>query len=248
MASLLNKVSIFSDGSLQVTQQAVIDPPTVQLWQHKDDIGADGVVRGCAPCPAVWPMSDHKVFITRQWQYFIRAINMGRSLQHVAALFGPSLAFCNRQKTDIRRDWLQEKDLDRPDPDFDRVRTCSLSVMTGTVAGDYLTITMMDGNNPPPLKAGRRYPMAVSQINPDDYLYHPRTHRHLFFAANISKWDDEEKVLNTVPFPNGAVYDWTGDGRPYTWLPHVSRFQVHYPLVNLKKLPAGSPAPMPYWP
>lgn len=221
----------------------VVEP--VQLWQHLDDVAIDGKPRDCAPCPAVWPMSDHKVFATRQWQYFIRAINMGRSLQHVAALFGPKLAFTNRREDDIRRDWLQERNLDRPDPDLDRVRTCSLSVMTGTVAGDYLTVKMMDGNGPPPLKAGRRYPYRVEDINPDDYLYHPRTHRWLFFAANISSWDDENKVLHTVPFPNGAVYDWFGP-QPVTWLPHVSRFEVRYPLSKLKKLPPGSDIPSPY--
>lgn len=223
-----------------IPQPEPVLPSAVQLWQHKDDVEIDGVPRDCSPCPAVWPMSDHKVFVTRQWQYFIRAINMGKSLQHVAALFGPALAFTNRSVDDIRRDWLRERDLDRPDPDFDRVRTCSLSVMTGTAAGDYLTVTMMDGNGPPPLKPGKKYPMAASQINPDDYLYHPSTHRHLFFAANISSAD------RTVPFPNGAVYDWTGDGKPYTWLPHVSRFVINYPLSKLKELPPGAEIPSPY--
>ncbi len=124
--------------------------------------------------------------------------------------------------------------------------------MTGTVAGDAglstgsLTVKMMDGNGPPPLKPGKQYPMSVGQINPDDYLYHPRTHRHLFFAANISSWDDENKVLRTVPFPNGAVYAYTGDGKPYTWMPHVSRFVINYPLSKLKKLPPGAETPSPY--
>jgi hypothetical protein len=241
MASLLNSLSVWSDGSLRAFDlEPVLEPVMPQLWQHKDDIGIDGKPRDCSPCPAVYPMSDHKVFVTRQWQYFIRAINMGMTLQAVAAKFGAGLAFCNRNRTDVRRDWLQEKDLDRPDPDFDRVRTCSLSVMTGTAAGDYLTVRMLDGNGPPPLKPGKQYPMSVSQIRPDDYLYHPRTHRWLFFAANITNENGE-----TVPFPNGAVYDWFGP-RPVTWMPHVSRFDVRYPLSHLRKLPAGTVLPSPY--
>ena len=233
-----------ADVSITITSAKIIPQPArPPLWQHLDDIGALGRIRDCAPCPAVYPMNDHKVFITRQWQYFIRAINMGMTLQAVAAKFGAGLAFTNRNRADIRRDWLQEKDLDRPDPDFDRVRTCALSVMTGTTAGNYLTVKMLSGNIPPPLKPGKQYPMAVSQINPDDYLYHPRTHRWLFFAANIINAINAGGTV--VPFPNGAVYDWFGV-RPVTFMPHVSRFEVRYPLSKLERVPDGAPIPSPY--
>src|SRR3990172_5809896 len=101
------------------------------LWQHKDDFGVHGGPRNCAPCPAVFPMQDSRVAITDQWQFFIRAINNGMSVQHVVALFGHKKAFTNRKPNDLRADHLQGENLNRPDPDFDKVRTCALSVMTG---------------------------------------------------------------------------------------------------------------------
>ncbi|HET9587999.1 MAG TPA: hypothetical protein VFO91_04335 [Anaerolineales bacterium] len=215
--------------------------PSIQHWQHKDDIGVFGMPRECAPCPAVFPMQDTRVTVTRQWQFFIRAINYKMSLRHVAALFGPQKAFTNRNPSDLRADHLRGENLDRPDPDFDKVRTCALSVMTGEASGDDLIVTMLDGSQPPPLKEGRRYPERVEDINPNDYLFTPWTHRHFFFAANIIKPDGK-----TVPFPNGASYDWMGDRKQYSWMPHVSRFEVRYPLSNLIALPAGSPVPSPY--
>lgn len=215
----------------------------VPLWQHKDDIGLKGAPRKCAPCPAVFPMQDSRVAVTKQWQFFIRGTNYGMSVQHVAALLGPKKAFTNRNPKDRRADHLKGENLDRPDPEFDKVRTCSLSVMTGIVSGDELIVMMLDGSQPPPLKGGRSYPQQLEEINPDDYLYTPWTHRYLFFAANIIKRNGK-----TAPFAKGAVYEWTGDQRPYSWLPHVSRFEVRYPLSNLIELPAGSLIPSPYSP
>jgi hypothetical protein len=216
---------------------------SVPLWQHKDDRGALNEIRECAPCPAVFMMHEHRVKITKQWQFFIRAINPGMSVQHIAALFGPTKAFTNRPRNDARANHLMGTKLSRPDPEFDKVRTCALSVLTGTVSGKHLIVTMLDGSQEPPLKEGRSYPERVEDINPDDYLFTPQTHRHLFFAANIIRRDGR-----TVPFPKGAVYDWTNDGKPYTWLPHVKRGQVEvrYPLSKLIELPPGAEIPSPY--
>jgi hypothetical protein len=133
--------------------------------------------------------------------------------------------------------------LNRPDPEFDKVRTCALSVLTGSVSGEDLIVAMLDGSQEPPLKDGRRYPETVEDIKLDDYLFVPQTHRHFFFAANIIRRDGR-----TVPFPHGAVYDWMDDDRTYTWLPHVKRsqFEIRYPLTKLIPLPAGAPLPSPY--
>lgn len=137
---------------------------------------------------------------------------------------------------------LGEK-LHRPDPEFDKVRTCALSVLTGEVQGDSLIVSLLDGSQPPPLKEGRSYPERVEDINPDDYLFLPETHRHFFFAANIIRLNGK-----TVPFPHGARYDWTGDDHLYSWLPHVarSRFEVRYPLARLRQVLRGAPIPAPY--
>ncbi len=216
---------------------------SIPLWQHQDDRGALKKIRKCAPCPAVFTMHEHRVKITKQWQFFIRAINPGMSLQHVAALFGPTKAFTNRARNDSRASYLTGTKLSRPDPEFDKVRTCALSVLTGVESGEDLIVTMLDGSQEPPLKEGRSYPERVEEIHLDDYLFTPQTHRHLFFVANIIRRDGR-----TLPFPHGAVYDWTHDGKPYTWLPHVKRghVEVRYPLSKLIQLPSGAEVPSPY--
>jgi hypothetical protein len=214
----------------------------VQLYQHREDLEVYGYIRDCAPCPSIFPMTgDIKTEITEQWQYYVAACNSGMELQYVAALFGPGKAFTNRNKDFICADWLRRRNLKEPNPWWDKVRTTSRSVMTGTKVIDTLKVTMLDGTKEPALKPGRSYPKAVGEINPDDYLYHPRTHRHLFCVANIVNIKGE-----VVPFDNGALYDWTGDGVPYTFIPHIARFPVYYPLENLIELPPGSPIPSPY--
>ena len=131
--------------------------------------------------------------------------------------------------------------MDRPELEFDKVRTCALSVLSGVVSGDMLKVEMMDGNQPPPLKPGRSHPQRVEDINIDDYLFTPQTHRHLFFAANIIRRNGK-----IIPFPHGAVNEWANDGHFYSWLPHVSRFPVLYPLSKLMQLPPGVPIPVPF--
>lgn len=220
------------------------------LWQHKDDpsLGEAAPKRVRYPTPQVFTLHDGAMTVTEQWQFFIRAINHKMPLKKVSAIFGSRRAFCNRKGFGDpehlpRADHILGENLDRPDPEFDRIRTCGLSVLTGVVSGEFLVVTMLDGTKDPPLKEGRNYPARVKDVDLDDYLYTPETHRHLFFAANIINREGE-----TVPFPNGAVYDWTGDGRPYTWLPHVARFEVRYPLSKLTKLPEGAAVPGPYRP
>ena len=219
------------------------DPQTaeVPLWQHKEDRGAFGLIRNCAPCPAVFTMHESRVTVTKEWQFFIRAINLGMSIQHVAALFGPTKAFTNRDPEDDRANYLLGSNLDAPELEFDKVRTCALSVVSGEVQGDMLRVDTMDGSKPPPLKSGRIQPQSVEDVNPDDYLFTPQTHRHLFFVANIVRSNG-----NVRPFPHGALYPWTNDGQFYTWMPHVSRFPVQYPLSRLMRLPSGAPILIPY--
>jgi hypothetical protein len=224
----------------------------IPLWQHKDDpqLGAAAPERVRVPTPQVYTLHEKAMAITQQWQYFIRAINHHMDLKKVSAIFGSRRAFCNLKGFNDpdrppRADFLLRENLGRREPEFDKVRTCALSVMTGQEREGELFVTMLDGSKPPPLKEGRSYPERVEDINVDDYLFTPQTHRHFFFAANIINRRGE-----TVPFPNGAVYDWTGDGRPYTWLPRVAPagIRVRYKLSKLTKLLPGSPIPSPYQP
>jgi len=261
-------------GSVKIIRPVQPEPmPAVLYRRHKDDMEVWGHTRGCAPCPAVWPYSDHKVPVTMQLQFFIYAINEGMPAQYVDALFGPALAFCNRAVDDLRRSWLLLRDLTRPDPDLDRVRTCSRSAMSGTTkfslvqafkdsvsaifkgsfkglrkalsltTDNVLVPVMFDGWSNPPLKPGRLYPTRVQDVKLDDYLLTPEYNREYFFGATITNAKG-----HTVPFPHGIIRPYTNDGRPYVWMPHISRRPVEVPLANLVTLPLGSPPPSAYYP
>lgn len=218
-------------------------------WRHKADWEIGGI-RTCASrlggCPQVYTFLEFPVEITPAWQFFIRAINHIMEVRHVAAILGFFRAFANGtgfgDPTDPRANWLLRESLTSPNPQFDKTRTCARSVMTGVVRGESLLVDMLDGRNPPPLKPGRRHPVRVEDANIDDYLYTPYTHPHYFFVANNVKPDG-----STVPFSDdGGVYDWIGDGRPVTFLPHVSPGPVLYPLSRLVRLPDAAPQPSPY--
>ena len=230
-------------------------PPGLPLWQHKDDeeLGDEAPHRPHPRDPAVFPLEKSeaaRVDLTKQWQFFIRAINYNMPPEEVSDLFGFRLAFCNftglKDPEHPRADFLKGENLSSPLPQLDKVRTCALSVMTGRVRGEELIVEMMNGSKPPPLKPGRSYPETIDEIDPDAYEFTPKTHRHLFFAANITKAGGRK----ITPFPNGALYDWTLDGRKYTWMPHVkpARITVRYPLSQLNRLPPNSEIPSPYKP
>lgn len=245
-----------------------VAPVLPALWMQREDAEVFGGIRACAPCPAVFVFNDTRVDLTQQWQYYIRAINYAMPVEKVAAILGKAKAFCNGtgfgDPADPRANFLLNESITSPLPQFDKTRTCARSVVTGTpifslmqafklfrksfaalrksfAEPNMLAVRVLNGNYPPLLKPGRTYPTTISQIDPDDYLYLPETHRHFFFAANIVNTRGE-----VVPFPNGALYQFTGDGMPYTWLPHVCRFPVNYPLSRLVALPEGSLPPSPY--
>lgn len=249
--SLIRKLGVLSDGSLQELPKR---PP---LWTHREDVGTDlwnGNLRPCASggCPAVFVLKTPalKTQLTKDWQFYLLAINDHMTPYEMATELHFRLAFCNMtglgDDDKPRRDYLRGKDLNaRELPRFDKDRTCSRSVMTGAVDGDYLLVVTLDGNRPPPLKPGRSYPQRVEDVKADDYLYAPRTHRWLFFAANtVVAQTGGGSRLN--PFPRGKVYPWTGDGRLYTWFPHVAREAIRYPLSRLRKLGDTDPIPSPY--
>lgn len=230
----------------------VITPERPPLWFHLEDVESrafGGRLRSCAAegCPAVFTLLEPplKVRLTRDWMFYIRAINNTMRLEHVSAIFGNTKAFTNHPRAARFADYLLGEDLNQADNFFDKDRTCSRSVLTGRVEGNYLVLSTFDGNKPPPLKPGRRYPQRVADIHIDDYLYNPRDHRWLFFAANNVKVKAGD-TSSISPFDHGGIYDWTGDGRMYTWLPHVTRHTIYYPVSRLRKLRADEPIPSPY--
>ena len=113
-----------------------------------------------------------------------------------------------------------------------------------TTANNVLNVWTFDSMKPPPLKPGKVYPVAISKVNPDDYLYMPERDREKFLVANIVNNAGE-----VVQFPRGGLYPWTGDQTPYSFLPHISNHSygdVLYPLANLLPIAANAPIPSPY--
>lgn len=229
------------------TTEIPLRPP---LWMHmEDDMVADGSIRSCAPCPAVWVLKDDQhVYFGRQWQYFLVAANYNMTLENVMLLLDYRLAFANRtgltNPNDPRADYITGRHLTKRPPQLDKVRTCSRSVLTGDVVGTNLRVRLFDARQAPPLKPGRVYPSRVEDVNPDDYLYLPQTHPWMFLTANIVNRSGE-----CSQFPRGAVYAWTNDGAPRSFVPHIynpTYGEVLYPLENLRKLGETEPIPHPY--
>src|SRR5688572_15461171 len=236
--------------SLSVQQQvtiarkstpAVIDLPRPPLWFVKES-AFQGIRTSV---PAIVNLLAQPVTMTRDWQYYIRAINRGMTRQHVSAIFEYKKAFANGtgtgDSTDPRRDYILSENLDADkDIQMDKVRTCVRSTHTGVANDTVLRLLTLDGNQPPPMKPGKRHPQTLDEIRLEDYLYQPRTHRWLFFAANNIGGDGQ-----VTAFAHGAIYEWFGD-RQVTWLPLVSRFPVSISLQYVRKLGQDDPMPSPY--
>lgn len=220
-----------------------------EIWMHKEDQDTDifstsSGIRTCASggCPAVFPLLEprRKVVINRDWQYYAIAINYNMQLINIFHLFDDHLAFCNNgagfynADNPRKRDYFFNRLNYAENVRFDKVRTCSRNVMTGTVEGDNLRVFTMDGNLPPPMKPGKSLPRTQAEINLDDYLYNPREHPWMFVVANRVTVKPGRQT-SVAPFPRGAQYPWTGDNYNYSFLPLVSCEPVLYPLEHLEK-------------
>lgn len=236
--------------------------PIPQLYMHKEDkdtgiFSSTSGVRSCASppeggCPAVFVLKEPraKTQLTKDWQFYIRAINYAMSLENVFLLLDNHLAFANNTGFESlsnpgKKDYFFGRTEFVELPRFDKDRTCSRNLLSGVVVGDKLRVTVMDGNQPPPMKEGKPRPQRIEDVRFEDYLYNPRDHRWMFVVANrvTTKPGGQTSV---APFPRGAVYPWTGDGQNYSFLPLVSREEILYPLKYLKKLIPGEPIPNPY--
>lgn len=265
MSYRTQRITTYNNGTFQVE---TFYPPTPTgtsiYYMQKEDVdsgvflNSDGkpTIRSCATtggCPAVFVMLTPKlkVNLDKNWQFYLIAINMGMTLENISSILDTHWAFCNDSgfRSGALRNYILNKDLNAVDetgkpayPRFDKDRTCSRSVVKGVELGSVLQVVTFDGNKPPPLKEGRSYPQRIEDINIDDYLYNPRDHRHMFFAANAVA-SKPGGLSSVAPVPRGAIYDWTEDGLPYTWLPHVSRHVVYRPLSQLTKV---TTIPSPY--
>lgn len=238
---MIQKLDVYQGE--QVTTLVPKDSVNRPLWMVKHQ-AFEGARRNV---PAIVNLLPQSMKLSREWQFYIRAINHAMTIQHVSAIFGYFKAFCNGtgfgDPSDPRKNFLLNKDLGPriEFPQFDKIRTCIRATHTGEVSNDYLWLETMDGENPPLLKPGKRQPRTLDEINIEDYLYNPRDHRCLFFAAN-----NIGSSGNVTAFDHGGFYPWFQDGkRQVTWLPLVGTFPVrlHEDLVE-----QVTEIPSPYWP
>lgn len=184
-----------------------------------------------------------------------------------------------RQDLDPRADYFHNKntaDGSKP-PQFDKIRTCSYNTVTGieefslvtalkttasllqprvgaskatladvrqAISTKVLTVRTFDSRLRPPLKPGRSYPTRISEIDASAYLYLPQHNREMFIVANIVN-----RAGAVTQFPRGGLYNWTGDGTPYSFLPHISNHfygKVQVKLDKFKKLEKDAAVFRPY--
>ena len=219
-----------------------VKPFTPPLWMVQHE-AFQGIRRSV---PAIVNLLAQSMKITREWQFYIRAINYAMELRHVSAIFEYRKAFANGtgfgDASDPRRDYLLGENLTaKEDPQFDKIRTCIRATHTGEVSGDYLWLETMDGEVLPKLKPGKHHPRTVAEINIDDYLYNPKEHPWLFFAANNIGTNG-----NVTAFDHGGFYPWFQEGaRQVTWLPLVGTFPVR---IDTGLVEAVTEVQSPYWP
>lgn len=229
--------------------------PKIQYYQHLEDKEVFGYIRPCAAgggCPAVFVLNEPntKVIFTKDWQYYLIAINYGMDLVDVSALLHYKLAFANGtgfgKDGDPKRNYILERDLNsKRDPSLDKDRTCSRNIVTGIEVGGMLKLKTFDGNQAPPMKPGKPRPQTIAEIRFEDYLYNPRDNREMFVVANevSTKFGGNTSV---PPFPRGILYSWTNDNFPYSFLPLVSDEVIYYPLQFLRKVDPKEGIPSPY--
>lgn len=108
-------------------------------------------------------------------------------------------------------------------------------------AQNVLQVYLFDSRQPPPLKPGRAYPSRIQDVRLDDYLFNPRMHRWMFLVATIVN-----RAGDVVQFPRGGLYPWTGDGMPYSFLPHIANLDYGPVRVPLSRLQPVDRIPSPY--
>lgn len=249
------KISIRSNHNQIPTPSTTVTPGTVSYMVNEDG-KVFGGIRSCAPCPAVMVLKDDPhVFIDRQLQYYCRAINYNQPIQYVIANFGYFLAYCNGtgfgNPSDPRANWLTGQRLDQKSPQFDKVRTNSRNVLTGTEQYSLVIALKSVQNRLQSILGGKKMILRtvldgflsknVLKVATFDSTKPPPLKPGRMYPQSVEEINPDdylympqynrEKFLvanivrpdgKVVQFDNGGLYDWTGDNTPYTFLPHIS--------------------------
>ena len=225
----------FDDNSFIELESKPIEatplPDGYSLYQYGDDFQVMGGARGCAygGCPGVMPLPDERsagpdTIFSKQWQFYVYAINLGMSLNAIIVLMGDSKALFNNTGfggSEQFNNYLTGNIGYPKDPRLDKLRTFGLNTHACKPVEGGLQLLTMDGTKNPALKPGKTYPNSLQEINPEDYLYLPKTHRWLFLDCNNVKWKPDGS-LGYGPFANGILRDWLPDNRIHSFFPLVS--------------------------
>lgn len=157
-----------------------------------------------------------RVVLIKEWQLYLRKINPRMTANHVAALLGSNKAFTNNTgfatflNPTQRRNYITNATPDErlPLPEFDKDRTCGFACHRAVVEGDFIRVTTLDGNHPPP---------SLSEKNPG-------THPHLYFHATLVYSGGSIR-----PFPNAAPAPEWGYTRNVVLIPLVATHPIIYP-------------------
>lgn len=210
-------------------QQEYSLPPGYVLAQYGEDEQVLGGIRACASggCPAVMVLNDAPdTIFTKQWQYFVYAINPGMSLAAVVALMGDAKALFNNtgfgSGTEFNNYLTGNINRGR-DPRLDKLRTFARATHAVMDYDDtrYKVLTF-DGNKPPPLVDGATYPNTLAEVRLDIYKYTPQRAPWMFMACNNIK-NKPGGLTSISPFANGAYYPWTvTPNEQFSFFPLVS--------------------------
>lgn len=230
-----------------------------RLFQLGDDFQVLGKAREIntlfGGAPAVLNMiktDDPDVWFTKDWQFALVAWNMGMKLAAIMAIMGDPKALMNGTGIDgDRNNYLTGKTGFKKDPCTDRFRSFALSTHECIEDGDWLIPVAMDGSQPPPMKPGRKRPQTLSDIYPEDYLYHPMTDPEKFCVCSNVRWKSGPKRLGYGPWANGIIPKWMPAGSPiYTFFPFVTRqySSLRTPKRWWNEIQEGQQIPSPYRP
>lgn len=239
------KINLEGFSGLEINLEPGL-PPGYGYYQYKEDIESEnfgkGKLRGCAyphvdpstgtstdgGCPAVMVLSqDYDTKFDKQWQFYLYAINQGMTLAAIIAKLGDENALAN--KTGFREDDPKDNYLTgnvgyNKNPWLDKLRTFSRNIhLCLDVGNDLLKVVTLNGNYPPLLKGGERYPAQLTEVNVNKYYYTPQSHPEMFLVmSNVKAAPGGSKVF---PFAHGVTRPWRqalGDNNIYTYFPLVS--------------------------
>lgn len=262
MKKVVKQSTYWSDNSITETFPAEQEmrpglirnvPAGYSIYQLGEDIQLYGKLRDEASdgCPGIyvtpaWDSPD--TWFTEGWQLFMYAANLGMTRNNVTTLMGTTAFMMNGtgvgKAGDPRRNYITLEDLDAPLlPRMDKYRLMirnnyALKVHDSST----FSIWHMDGNREPLMKAGKRPPSHVDDIESGrvsimDYVYNPFEHFHAWHVCNNLKRKNGQINDSTIsPFAHGIIYPWTPDpSQMYTFFPNVSTKQtilISTKLVN----------------